>query len=384
MRRWGSWQADVVRFEVSGRGAQHFLSAAAKHHVRLKNVRCTARGYAATAAGADCARLLELARRGGWELTVLRRRGPGRWLERLRTRPGLPAGAAVFVVLLRLLTGFVWSMDFGTLDNKDIAAVRTLLAEHQIWEGARVTKEMLAGAQNALSARSGNYGWVSLNFTGGCLLLESAPAEFRPVQPEPSAVSLEAKAGGEVLTVEVESGFAQVKPGQYVTKGQLLASSQREDRSGAPVTQAARGRVLARLELRYQAEVPLEETISALTGRSTRQSTLLLLGGAWESEEQPAFSDSEVQTEWLPLRLGRLALPGCLYRRTEWERAPRTVVRSSEAALALARRDCRRQLQQQFPDAVIEAQQMTAQCTEKTAHCDAVYIVVADIAAETG
>ena len=132
MKHFDTWRADSIRFAVSGRGAQHFLSAAAARCVRLENIRCTGTGYEATAAGADAAILRELAVKGGWELTVRSRRGPGRFVERLLARPGVPAGAALFLVLVRLLTGFVWAVDFGNVEPETIPALRQLLAEQEI------------------------------------------------------------------------------------------------------------------------------------------------------------------------------------------------------------------------------------------------------------
>ena len=384
MKHFDTWRADSIRFAVSGRGAQHFLSAAAARCVRLENIRCTGTGYEATAAGADAAILRELAVKGGWELTVRSRRGPGRFVERLLARPGVPAGAALFLVLVRFLTGFVWAVDFGGVEPETIPVLRQLLAEQEIWEGAWLTKEKLNAARNALSAQSGLFGWTSLNFTGGCLTLESAPAEFRQVQPRPSARSLTAKAGGEVLSVEVESGFALVKPGQYVAEGQELAVSQKLDRNGTPVTQAVQGRVTARVTARYSAEIPLQQTISMLTGRRQEQTTLHLLGTTRQSEEPSFFSDGITQTEWLPLTAGRLAVPGCRCRVTRWELAEQTVFRSAETALALARRDCRRQLNEQFPDAIIEEQQMAQECDGEIARCTVQYVFAADVAKEEG
>lgn len=382
MKRCDTWRADRVRFAVSGRGAQHFLSAAAARCVRLENIRCTGTGYEATAAGADLAVLYELADKGGWELTVRTRHGPGRFVERLLARPGLPVGAALFLVLVRLLTGFVWAVDFGSVEPETVPALRQLLAEQEIWEGAWLTNEKLNAAQNALSAQSELFGWTSLNFTGGCLVLESAPAEFRQVQPQPAARSLTAKAGGEVLSVEVESGFAVVKPGQYVTAGQELAASQKLDRNGAPVMQAARGRVTARVAAQYSAEIPLQQTVSMFTGRRQEQTALHLLGYTRQSEEPDAFADCVTQIEWLPLTAGRLALPGCRCRVTRWEQTEQTVIRSEESALALARRDCRRQLSEQFPDALIGEQQVAQECDGKIARCTVQYVFVADIAME--
>ena len=58
------------------------------------------------------------------------------------------------------------------------------------------------------------------------------------------------------------------------------------------------------------------------------------------------------------------------------------MIRSKETALALARRDCRRQLSEQFPDALIGEQQVVQECDGKIARCTVQYVFVADIAME--
>lgn len=317
MTRCNTWGADSFRFAVAGRGAQHFLTGAARQQIRLRQLRCEADGYSARAEGRDLAALRALAARGGWQFTVLERHGPGRLLEKTLARPGLPLGAALFLVLLKLLSGFVWAIDFGELDDAQTAALRDLLAGCEVEEGCYLTRETLARAQQQAAGQSEAFGWVSLNFTGGCLFIETSPAHYQAVRPEAGAASLVAKAGGQVLAVRVESGFAAVQAGQYVEEGQLLASGVKTDRSGGPVTQAAGGSVTARIEKRYQASQPLQQQQTMLTGRSTTRQTLRLLGREYR-EEAPAGRGS-LQRRWIPLRLGRLALPGCLRVETWWE-----------------------------------------------------------------
>lgn len=381
MKRCNTWRADSFRFTVAGQGAQRFLSGAARRGIRLWRLRCEGEGYSGRAAGADLAALQALAAQGGWRFGVAARRGPGRFAERALARPGLPLGAALFLVLLKLLSGFVWAIDFGGLDGGRAEALRALLAENQIWEGCRLTDERLRQARQQVSRQSGDYGWISLNFTGGCLFVESTEAQYQAVRPAPQADALVAKAGGLVLAVEVESGFAAVQPGQYVTEGQLLASAVRADRSGGPVIQAAGGAVTARVEKSYGARRLLQAEQTVLTGHRSEGWTLHLLGRTFTGEE-PA-GEGRLQREWQPLGLGRLALPGCLVRDTRWEEAAVTVTLTPEAAGALARRDCRRQLLAEFPDAVPESVRYEEETWEGAVYCTAFYVFRANIAAET-
>ena len=374
------WAADTFRFSVTGPGTFRFLNRAAASGVRLRRVRWQKDGYTATASGPDRRRLEEIAKSGGWAFTVTARRGPGRrteWL--LRTRPGLAAGAVLFFALLRFLGGFVWCIDYGAMDTDLHAGVRTLLADCGIHEGVYLTKPLLQAAQAQALRRSETFGWVSLNFTGGCLSIESTPTQTQTVRDAPPTQGLYAKSDGQILAVEIESGFPAVQVGDTVIAGQELAAAVRYDRKGNPVPQGAQGVILARVEKQYTVRQPLEAEVLLYTGRSAVRKTLYLPGFARTTEPDDELV-GEAQTEWLPLRIGRVALPACVCRTTTWERISRPLIYKEETAAAIALRACRAALLREFPDAVIEAErrEISTQNGKKTAVVT--YVFTANIA----
>lgn len=153
-------------------------------------------GYAATVSGTDRRRLEKIARDGGWTLAVTARRGPGKHTERLlQSRPGLAAGGVLFLLLVRALGGLVWCIDFGAMDPGLQPAMRRLLADCGIHEGVLLTKPLLQTAQAQALRRSEVFGWVSLNFTGGCLAIESTPSQTQTVREPPPRQGLYAQCG---------------------------------------------------------------------------------------------------------------------------------------------------------------------------------------------
>lgn len=265
------WAADTLRFSVTGPEPHRFLNRAAAAGVRLRRVRWQRGGYAATVSGADRRRLERIARDGGWTLAVTARRGPGKHTERLlQTRPGLAAGAVLFLLLVRALGGLVWCIDFGAMDPGLQPAMRRLLADCGIHEGVLLTKPLLQTAQAQALRRSEVFGWVSLNFTGGCLAIESTPSQTQTVREPPPRQGLYASADGEILAVEIESGFAAVTVGQTVARGQLLAAAERLDRKGNAVPQGAGGRVIARVQKHYTARQSLTAEAPRLHGPQPR------------------------------------------------------------------------------------------------------------------
>jgi putative sporulation protein yqfD len=166
--------ADSIRFCVRGRGAQRLLGQAAQTGLKLERIAPQADGFTAVVSGAGWAKLCQLAGAGGWQVIQMQRRGPGPLAERLLRRPGILAGIGLFFVLLHWLGGFLWCMNLELLTVPQQESIRTLLAQSGIWEGCRPSQAELAQAQQLLEA-SGDFGWVSLNFTGGCLTAEGTP-----------------------------------------------------------------------------------------------------------------------------------------------------------------------------------------------------------------
>ena len=304
--------ADSIRFCVRGRGAQRLLGQAAQAGLKLERIAPQADGFTAVVSGAGWAKLCQLAGAGGWQVIQMQRRGPGPLAERLLRRPGILAGIGLFFVLLHWLGGFLWCMNLELLTVPQQESIRTLLAQSGIWEGCRPSQAELAQAQQLLEA-SGDFGWVSLNFTGGCLTAEGTPLQQAHAEPPAQNTGLYARAGGEVLAVNIASGFAQVQPGQYVGNGMLLAAAEKLDRSGAPVPQPASGTVTARVRLAYTGQQAFTQQRPVLTGTCAERRTLTLLGRSCLLPGSSTLPDDiPPRVRWLPLRLGRLALPGCV------------------------------------------------------------------------
>lgn len=373
------WMADRFWFRVHGRDPQRFLNRVSARGIRLAKLRWEPDGVTAQAFGPDYEKMLEIARQGGWEFTVLHRRGPGLGIHRLLSRPGLVAGTALFFLLLQIMSHLVWSIDFGNLEGEPRERMRTLLEESGIREGTYLREETFAIAQTRALQQSDVFGWISLNFAGGCLYIESTPAQSAEIREDAPMTPLYAKTGGEILAVQTESGFTAVTVGQQVEAGQLLVDVVRLDRNGNQVPQGASGRILARCQQTYTALQPRQEVKTILTGNCETRDTLYAFGTQWTSQEE--MSEGLVQTDWLPLRLGRLSLPASLCRETVWQQAEEELFYSQEQAGAMAQRDCRAQLLAEFPDAQIEAERCQVEDTPEGVLCTVTYQFCANIAA---
>ncbi|MGN0974818.1 MAG: sporulation protein YqfD, partial [Gemmiger sp.] len=258
--------ADRLFFSVYGSGLPAFFSAAASHGVRLRQIRIEQNGAHAEIWGRDWPAVRSIAQKGGWQVELVRRIGPGAAVNMLMRRTGIPVGMLLFSVLLSIFSDYIWKIEYDALEPAEQERAAAVLRECGVYEGARADADTLKLAQDCLMNGSDEYGWVSLNFTGGCLVLESTAAQKQSVRQQTEDLSLYAKADACVLTVETESGFSLVKPGQTVAEGQLLVRDYRLDRSEQPVAQSASGHILGRVTKKYQTIQPLQTTQTCLTG----------------------------------------------------------------------------------------------------------------------
>ena len=281
-----------------------------------------------------------------------------------------------------LLSRFVWTIDFEPLDADAQASLRQLLAGQDIREGTLLTKDALAQVQALALQQSDRFGWISLNFTGGRLFVESTEAEHQTIESPPTQTALYAAAAGKVTAIEAESGFCAVTVGQQVQAGDLLVDVQRLDRKGNPVLQGASGRVLARVEKSYSAAQPYYPTQLTLTGRSAAAESWQLLGRELYRTEAPADYTGTTEIDYLPLHIGRVTLPGVIQRTNTWETAatPQLPQRVHFARKHLAPASLPRQPRQEFPDAIIEAERRSIDPGEDAAACTVTYIFCANIA----
>ena len=193
--------ADVLTFTLTGVEPQRALTLAALHDIRLFHIRALPSGIQAQIAGVDWPRLQALLGDDRWTVKLLRCRGPGGFLEQLALRPGLPLGAAWAFLVTLLLSRFVWTIDFEPLDADAQASLRQLLAGQDICEGTLLTKDALAQVQALALQQSDRFGWISLNFTGGRLFVESTEAEHQTIEAPPTQTALYAAAAGEVTAI---------------------------------------------------------------------------------------------------------------------------------------------------------------------------------------
>ena len=261
------------------------------------------------------------------------------------------------------------------------ARAAVVLWEAGLFPGNAVTQEKLAAGEYAL-LQSGEFSWASLNFMKGKLVAEAAAAKPVPDIAAGTLHGLRARVSGTVVRTNLVSGTMLVVPGQAVEAGQGLIGTARAERDGTLIFQPAAGSVRAQFEWENEQDTALLLPIEQLTGQQAVHRTLFWDGHAVALPSlHPAPGKAEaaaVVRHYQPEAFG-LPIPVFIEETTYYYKSPTDLERTEEQALALARLQSKRALQQNWPDFELLARKEDVSVEENTLHYRVVYTITADI-----
>ena len=344
-----------VDFTAFGGRSEKLITLCGRQGVPLYNIRPTADGFTARLPARRYREVSRLARRCGTRLRVRERRGVFFRLRAYRGRWGLVLAPLVFAAAVHLLGQSVWSIRYDGLDAAARSRVEQVLYSMDICEGAVLTQEKLRLAEKQLMDGDEAFGWVSLNFEKGRLVVEASPALQKPAIESNDPVDLVAAADGILLEVNVQEGFAVKSVGQTVAAGDVLVSAYKPDPYEQPVESHAKGLVVAAVKKTYQCVQPSTYEVQALTGRVASSCRLRLFGYTLELGAQLP-EGGEVRTVHRPLTVLGFALPATIEERYVPQREARQFHLTPDGARQYARFACLAQLYAEFPDAEIIAE----------------------------
>ncbi len=290
------------RFTVSGLNLERFLNTLQKEGIALLRVsRADRHSLHCICRTADLERIAAIAAEKGWRFENAAPVGAAAGLRRLWERPGLLAGALLACALLVFAMQFVWlvRIEGAGAYRADIAAY---LAEEGYRPGMRKSGMDAPRLALLLQRRYPEVAWFRVYVSNVTLTVECTQGVPPPPLPSSEPSDLLAARDGVVQAVEVYAGTAMVHPGDAVRKGQLLIKGEERGQDGEAVPVCARGRVVARCWQETQVRIPLEETVSRETGRSTVLTQLCTPWRCWPSElDAPAYLTSQLYRTDMPL-----------------------------------------------------------------------------------
>ena len=126
-----------VRIRVRGASTERFLNVCLRGEIALWDVtREDARTLTATLSVRDFYALRRLMGRTGCRVRIVERHGAPFWVNRIRARWVLGAGVFGLAALLVVLSQFLWVLEIDAAPGVPVGALREILRETGIYEGA--------------------------------------------------------------------------------------------------------------------------------------------------------------------------------------------------------------------------------------------------------
>lgn len=213
------------------------------------------------------------------DVEVVREVGLPHLLHRYRHRPGIAAGALLFITTLCLSSMFIWNVEVKGAEHIPEEEIIGRLKELGCGVGSFIPSINFYVLCNNYLASTGDVSWISVNMRGTVAYVELRERVL-PEQIEKSDVpaNIVAAADGIVQRIEVFSGTAAVKPGDPVVKGQLLISGVLDSQSVGFSAVRAQGKVIAQTAALLEVNIPLEITEKVLTGNVINEKTIIIFG----------------------------------------------------------------------------------------------------------
>lgn len=209
----------------------------------------------------------ELAGKTRSKVKVIKRRGIGFFLIKLKSRFSLVIGAVMFFVVIHYLAGFIWGIDISTEKNIPPYNIRMQLYNLGIKPGVSKKNLNVYDIEKKLALRNNDIMWARVRIYGSHLKVNIAERQEPPqIISNTNPCNVAASKDGYVLRVYTKSGTAIVKAGDVVKKGQVLIKGE-QGKEESTYSVHAEGSVIAQVSYEKSVDVSLTKHIREKTGK---------------------------------------------------------------------------------------------------------------------
>lgn len=295
-----------VRICVTGSSYERFLNMCARHGIVLWELQPADQAYEANLSIKSFRKLKPLAKKSGTRVRIIGRYGLPFFLHRYRKRKMLPAGILFGILLMVLLSGFIWDIHIEGNQMQTDDVIFDFLKEQEIVHGTRKStidcKALAADIRKAFD----NFIWVSVKIQGTRLLIDVKENTDLTLDEKVTYGSsdLISNVNGTVSEIITRSGTPLVKAGDMVKKGQPLVEGRVALLNDAGETAgyqycAADADIFIETAYLYEESFPMKYIKKEYTGRMKKDVLLDLTGKKFTFPgRDPGYENFDVvQTE---------------------------------------------------------------------------------------
>jgi len=337
-----------VVIRLSGYAPERFFNLCSRHQIVLWGIKSSGMDYEMCVSIGGFRRLRPLVRKTRTKVVILERHGLPFVLFRYRHRKLFAVGAISGLVLLYLLSLFIWNIHVeGNLSLSD-QVILDYLEEEQIVHG--MAKKDVHGEQieEKLREHFPEITWTSAEVKGTRLIIHIQENEDVVLEtiPKDEPADLVAADSGMIVSMIVRSGTPKVFVGMEVKKGDLLVSSRVEILNDAGQVSNryyvhADADILIQKKETYRNSFSMQYEKKVYTGRK-KTSLFLMLGNRRLDFGLPGqkFEQADNITSEIPLKITEnFYLPLVFGKNMAQEYLPAQAIYSKEEATMRAKEE---------------------------------------------
>lgn len=242
------WILGYVQFEVSGKFPERFINIVTKNRISIWNTDSSDKLSACMFVN-DYKKIRSFARKSQVRLHIVRRVGLPFVIKKYNNRIGVVIGALLFVVIVAIMSCFVWTIEIKGLQSVSLAQVKNTLSDNGLKVGAFKPTANFMKTSRETMLEVENIAWMSINVSGSHATVEIKEKALPPkVEDYSIPCNVKAKKDGLILSIDTLNGESYFKQGSAVVKDQLLVSAVVEDALGNVKFVKADAKVIAKTQ----------------------------------------------------------------------------------------------------------------------------------------
>lgn len=219
------WSKGYVDFSAYGKFPERFINLTTRNGINVWNLKPVQNGLTATMQVYDYKNIRSIASKSKLRLHVTGRHGLPFYAQRYKQRAGLLIGAVIGIVLIAVLSKFIWYIDAPPTKSLSTSQILSALEEDNVKVGSYINSIDTENTERKLILKNEQIGWISLNIMGSTMSVNIEEKAPKPDTPDfKTPCNIKANNDGVITSIKTARGETKVMKGSGVVKGDLLVS----------------------------------------------------------------------------------------------------------------------------------------------------------------
>ena len=335
------WLRGYIVFSINGAFPERFLNLMNRRGIRHWDFIPDKNGYSGKMFLSDYLRIRPTARSSSVKLRSKRRVGFPFFIKKYKRRKGLLFGAVAAVLILTLMSQFVWDIKVVGAEGLSVTQLNSAFEDCGFKVGMLKSQLDVKAVERQVELKVPEVRWMSINMLNNVATVEIKQLKERPkMNVKKYPCNIKASEDGVITDILVSSGTCEVKRGSAVAENQLLVNSVvaiGEDKQEYVHSEA---KIMADVISKQEFKIPIKKNSIIPQKNYTEKSNLQFLFLSFPFELSPSLGGAEVSAAFTEkLKLNDTALPlGRTLRRSYYFDAKERTLNEKKAGKILRTR----------------------------------------------